>query len=173
QDGAHPSQATFLALVRKAGSIGKRASLASWLYKVAFRVALEAKARVSRRTVVAENRVVGLAPDPTTAIMGRDLRAVLDEEVSRLPEKYRVPFVLCHLEGKTIEQVAPALACPFHTIGTRLARARQRLRARLTRRGVGLSAAALIPVLGRQATAAVPAALASRTVEAARLVAAG
>jgi hypothetical protein len=83
-----------------------------------------------------------------------EIRPVLDEEVNRLPEKYRHAFVLCYLQGRTTEQAAAHLGCPQGTALSRLARARERLRPRLTRRGLALSAGALAAALGNQATAA-------------------
>jgi hypothetical protein len=104
----------------------------------------------------------------------RDLRPVLDEEIQRLPARYRAPFVLCHLEGMTNEESARQLGCPEGTIQSRLFRARDRLRARLTKRGVTLTAAALAAaVTGRTAAACVPAALAQSTLQAAVMLATG
>jgi RNA polymerase sigma factor (sigma-70 family) len=143
QDTEDAFQATFLALLRKAGSISKRQSVGSWLHQVAYRVALAARAgmarRAARETAGVENLAACSAPEPP----GGDLRRVLDEEVGRLPEKYRTPFVLCHLEGRTNREAAEQLGCPVGTLAARLSRARHRLRVRLARRGVTLSAGAL------------------------------
>jgi RNA polymerase sigma factor (sigma-70 family) len=157
QDAEDAFQATFLAFVREAGSIGKRDAVGSWLYKVAYRIALKAKAAATKRA-----SEQGTGPEPQAAPAGdellwRDLRPVLDGEVNRLPEKYRRPFVLCYLDGMTCADAARELGCPRGTVVTRLARARERLRARLARRGIGLPAAALAAVLGRNAaSAAIP-----------------
>jgi multidrug resistance efflux pump len=106
------------------------------------------------------------APDEAPAVEARELRPVLDEEVGRLPEKYRAPVVLCYLEGKTYAEAARLLGCPTGTLAIRLRRARERLHARLTRRGLavpaGLVAAALVPAA---APAAVPPALFRATLE--------
>src|SRR5262249_39477243 len=129
-------QATFLVLARKAGSIGKREAVASWLYKVAYRVALRLRARAARHGGLEE--VVDELPgrDVADDIDTRDLRPVLDEEIARLPEKYRAPLVLCYLQGHTNAEAAEQLRCPKGTILSRLARGRQRLRSRLARRGL-------------------------------------
>ena len=99
---------------------------------------------------------------------------MLDEEVNRLPQKYRVPFVLCHLEGKSTEQVARLLGRPLGTVSAQLCRARERLRTRLTRRGITLSGGLLAGMLAEGAvSAAVPSALCDSTARAALLMAAG
>jgi RNA polymerase sigma factor (sigma-70 family) len=158
-DAEDAFQATFLTLVRKAGSIGNRASVGGWLYKVAYRVALRARAAAPVPPLPAEPLPDASAADPVQELLGRELGSVLDEEVNRLPDKYRVAFVLCHLEGQTIEAAARSLGCPPGTVGTRVARARGLLRRRLARRGVDLAAPG----------AALPAALVTSTVQAALL----
>jgi RNA polymerase sigma factor (sigma-70 family) len=168
-------QATFLVLVRKAASIGKRESVAAWLYKVAYRVALRARAGAAQRA--AHERPADLpalpAPEGPDAAW-RELRPLLDQEVSRLPEKYRVPVVLCYLESRTYDEAARELGCSRGTVSTRLTRARELLRRRLVRRGLTLSAALVGPFLvERAAPAAVPARLTAGTVRAALLGAAG
>jgi RNA polymerase sigma factor (sigma-70 family) len=162
-------QATFLVLVRKAASIGKADSVGSWLYKVAYRVALEVKATAARALPV-EDR-----PAPADEeMLWHDLRPVLDDEVNRLPEKYRAPFVLCYLQGKTNEEAARELRCPKGTVCSRLAWARRRLRARLTRRGLAPSAALSGALLAQAArAAALPPGLAVATRQAAVSFAAG
>jgi RNA polymerase sigma factor (sigma-70 family) len=154
-DAEDAFQATFLVLARKAGSIGKRESCASWLYKVAFRVALAARSALAGRA--ARERP---CPDELPAaeaaddLAWRDLRPVLDEEVGRLPEKYRAAFVLCCLQGRTNDEAARELGCPPGTVLSRLSRARERLRRRLLRRGVCLSAALVAAVVTANAQAA-------------------
>jgi RNA polymerase sigma factor (sigma-70 family) len=140
QDAEDAFQATFLVLVRKAGSIGRRQALASWLYRVAYRVALRIRIQAASRTARQKPLTDVSAAVVTPSAAWSDLRPVIDEEVNRLPEKYRAPFVLCYLGGKTNEQAARELGCPKGTVLSRLAWARQRLRARLIRRGLALSA---------------------------------
>ena len=167
-------QATFLVFARKAGSISKREAVSSWLYKVAYRVALRVRARTAKRS--AQETTAGELParaEPDD-LLWRDLRPVLDAEIDRLPEKYRTAFVLCYLEGHTNEEAAAQLGCPKGTILSRLARGRERLRSRLTRRaGWRLSAAWVATTLSQNAAAAVPAALVSSTIGPAILFAAG
>ena len=173
QDAEDAFQATFLVLVRKARSIRKQQAVGSWLHSVAYRIARKAKARRTRQPV-AHDDVDMPAPDAAPAWLNRELGAVLDEEVDRLPATYRQTFVLCYLEGKTNEQAAQQLGCPLGTVLSRLSRARERLRARLTARGLGLPAAEAATVLGERAPAAVvPDALATATRKRARAVADG
>jgi RNA polymerase sigma factor (sigma-70 family) len=167
-------QATFLVLVRKAGSLRKPELLANWLYGVASRMALKVRAATAKR----RQRERGLKDLPASEdipeLVWRDLRPVLDEELNRLPERYRVPIVLCYLEGHTHQQAARQLGCSRETITTRLARARKKLGQRLARRGLALSAAGLAGALAEAAAAAaVPATLTNSTLKAALLVAAG
>lgn len=171
-------QACFLALARRAGSIGRRESVGGWLYKVAYRLALGAKARRTKRDAREQSRgdlaAVAGAPDPAAEAARREIGRVLDDEVNRLPDRYRVPFVLCHFEGRSNAEVARELGCPLGTVESRLTRARQRLRTGLSRRGVTLSAGLLATLAGQDAAlASVPAALAAFTAKAATLVAAG
>jgi RNA polymerase sigma factor (sigma-70 family) len=174
-DDAHDAedafQATFLTLVRKANAISKRESVASWLYKVAYRVALRLRSGRARHSVVEFPPGVPAASaqdEPTTAAVWRELRPLLDDEINRLPRKYHVPVVLCYLEGKTYDEVARQLGCSRGTLAARLSRARDLLRRRLLRRGVALSTGLLALLLAEQAAeAAVPAVLVASTVRAA------
>jgi RNA polymerase sigma factor (sigma-70 family) len=138
-DAEDAFQATFLVLLRKAPALGRGGPLGPWLHRVASRTAVKARIRAarlsSRETAAAVPESAPVADEPEG-----ELRAVLDEEVSRLPEKYRLPVVLCYLEGLTNEQAADRLGCPRGTILSRLSRAREQLRRRLSRRGVELPA---------------------------------
>ncbi len=161
-------QATFLVLARKAASVRRHGSLASWLYGVAYRTALKARAAAARRRAVEREAIPVRAavPDPALLALWRDLRPLLDEEVARLPEKNRAAFVLCYLEGRTTEEAAQALDCPRGTVLSRLAWARQRLRARLARRGLALSGGVLASLLAPGlVSAAVPPALLTATAQ--------
>ena len=139
-DAEDAFQATFLVLARKAPSIGQRELVGNWLYGAAYRAALEAKA--ARRRV--RERQVSAMPEPEAAAEAQDwvdLRPVLDQELSRLPDKYRVPVALCDLQGRTRRDVARQLGIPAGTLSGRLATARRVLASRLARVGVALSAA--------------------------------
>jgi RNA polymerase sigma factor (sigma-70 family) len=162
-------QATFLVLFRKARSIGRPERLGPWLHGVAYRAAAQARDAVRRRE---RQREVAEVPDgdPAVAAGWRELRGVLDEELARLAQKYRVPLVLHYLEGKSTEEVARQLGCPKGTVLSRLARGRDRLRDRLVRRGVALSVGALTLALAEKAA---PVALADEAIKAAVLTAAG
>jgi RNA polymerase sigma factor (sigma-70 family) len=112
QDVEDAFQATFLALVQKGASIGRRESVAGWLYKVAYRAALRARAAAAKRALRERPLPDARAAEPADDVLHGDLRSVLDEEVSRLPARYRVPSVLCYLQGKTHAEAARATACP-------------------------------------------------------------
>jgi RNA polymerase sigma factor (sigma-70 family) len=173
-DAEDAFQATFLILARKAGSAGQPRLLANWLYGVAHRTALKSRGeRLKRRVKEQQAEPVRSEAPPEPA--WSDLRPVLDEEISRLPRKYQATFVLCYLEGKTNEEAALLLGCPKGTVLSRLAWARERLRARLGRRGVGLSAALLATLLLSEnvARAVVPTPLVASTARAAVAFAAG
>jgi RNA polymerase sigma factor (sigma-70 family) len=174
QDAEDAFQATFLILVHKAASIGKRQAVSCWLYRVAYRVALRARRRAAKRAAREKPVLDVPAAEPALDPLWRDLRSVLDEEVNRLPEKYRAPFVLCYLDGKTNEEAAQALGCPRGTVLSRLAWARKRLRTRLARRGLGLAGALLAAAQAPEAAmAAVPPMLVQSTLKAALSIAAG
>jgi RND family efflux transporter MFP subunit len=158
EDAEDAFQATFLTFVRKAHAIGRRASVASWLYKVAYRIALEARARRQKIAGRERHGEESLAVQPSIDPAWDELRSVLDEELSRLPERLRRPIILCYLEGKTNEEAARELGCPTGTVFSRLSRGRDMLRNRLVRRGVTLSTATLMTVLTERAAEAVPAA---------------
>jgi RNA polymerase sigma factor (sigma-70 family) len=165
-------QATFLVLLRKANSVHRSGSLGCWLYGVAWRVAVKARGR-RLPTVPAGDDLVSSAGDPVAEATYRELTALLDEEVRRLPEKYRLPLVVCGLEGRTYEQAARDLCTSKSSLGRRVEQARELLRLRLTRRGVVVPAAVLTAVLAREASAAVvPATLILATVRLTRQTAA-
>jgi RNA polymerase sigma factor (sigma-70 family) len=166
QDAEDAFQATFLVLARKAGSRGWRVSVGAWLYAVAQRVALKARTRAARRGARHTEMVDDVAVEPVSESPWHELRPILDEELNRLPEKYRTPLVLCYLEGKTNEEAARQLGRPVGTLWYQLSRGREMLKGRLSRRGVDLSAVALGAVISQNATAAVPDALLALTSQA-------
>jgi RNA polymerase sigma factor (sigma-70 family) len=166
QDAEDAFQATFLVLIRKAGSLRQRALLGNWLYGVAFRTARKARALAARRRGQERPLAEVGAAEPVPDLVWRDVRAVLDEEVQRLPARYRDPLVLTYLEGQSNQEAARRLRCPVGTVKGRLARARELLRTRLARRGLALSAGALAGAWAESAVAAVPPALAEAAVQA-------
>lgn len=135
-------QATFLVLVRKARSVRFVDSLGPWLYGVSYRVAARARSDAARRRGRETGGLDALTAPQAHDAERNDVQALLHAELNRLPEKYRVPVVLCHLEGKTHEEAARALRCPVGTVSGRLSRARGLLRDRLRRRGVAPPAGA-------------------------------
>jgi RNA polymerase sigma factor (sigma-70 family) len=166
-------QATFLLLVRKAGSVRKRESVGPWLYGVARRVALEARGVASRRQVPACLETEEPGVDDHDGLERDELHAALHEELGRLPEKYRAPLVLCYIEGLPHESVARRLGWPIGTVRVRIARGRDLLGARLIRRGLTPAAVLLALGLLPKTAAAVPPRLVEATVRAASRVAAG
>ena len=156
EDAEDAFQATFLALVKKARSIRQRDGLAGWLYRVAYRAALAARARAKR---IAGHEKPAPVPELPAAEdqAWNDLRPILDEEVGRLPERLRLPLILCYLEGQTNEEAARQLGCPIGTVFSRLAKGRTILRTRLARRGLTLSAGTLAALLTQQVATASPA----------------
>jgi RNA polymerase sigma-70 factor (ECF subfamily) len=172
-DAEDAFQATFLVLVRKAASIADRAAVGNWLYGVAHNTALKAKSMNDRRRAK-ERRSAEVGRPQAPEELWRQLLPLLDEELSRLPDKYRAPLVLCELEGRTVKEAARQLGCPQGTAASRLARGRVLLAKRLARHGLALSGGALAAVLSRNAaSAAAPAPLVTSTVKAAALFAAG
>jgi RND family efflux transporter MFP subunit len=171
-DAEDAFQATFLVLVRRAGAIGKRDLLAGWLHGVAHRVAARARSQKSRRSQHERPGVEMLAAEASSPMAWDDRQPLIHEEVNRLPERYRLPVVLCYLEGKTLEQAAQDLRWTRGTVKGRLERARDLLRKRLTRRGVALSAGSVTAILSPTATA-LPPALVGDTLRAAVVLAAG
>lgn len=136
-------QATFLALARTGRAIRDRSLLGTWLYRVAFRVARDARARTLRRRscerLVATPEAAGVSNSSEVL----EEAAVLAQEMSRLPEKYRAPLILCYFEGRTHDQAALELSCPVGTVRSRLARGRDLLKKRLMRQGYVPTAAVL------------------------------
>ncbi len=163
-DAEDAFQATFLILAIKAGSIQRRQSLTSWLYSVAYNVAATARSSAARRRShelqAGRTRSIAFVEDARD-----DLEEVICGELGKIPKRYRDVLVLCYLEGLTQQQAARQLGCPIGTVQSRLARGRERLRARLTQRGLNPSAAVLMSLLSSEATrVTLPARLASSTV---------
>lgn len=173
EDAEDAFQATFLILARNAASIRKRASLASWLHGVAYRSSLKARAEMSKRRQHEKQAAKAGAVPAERELALRELQAVLTEEVARLAEKYRAPFVLCCLEGMSRSEAAQQLGWKEGTVSGRLAEARKRLQARLERRGFALSAVLCAAAVGAGAEAAAPPLLLRTTIHAALGIAAG
>jgi RNA polymerase sigma factor (sigma-70 family) len=158
-------QCVFLVLVRRAGSIQHRTPLGPWLYTVAVRAARKALALRQRR--LRRERPVTGEPEPTCSpAEPHDWLPLLDEAMQGLPEKYRVPLLLCELEGMSRADAAAQLALAEGTLSSRLARGRTLLRQRLLRRGVNVTVVALTAGLAAQALASVPAGLVASTTQA-------
>lgn len=146
-------QATFLVLVRRGSTLWVRDSLGPWLHRVACRAAGHLRCAASRRRDL-EQRLAATVAEHSDAETTKELTAILHEELDRLPERFRVPILLCDLEGRTCEETARHLGCPVGTVGSRLARGRERLRTRLMRLGFAPAAGALAVVLATDASEA-------------------
>src|SRR5882724_9562146 len=140
-DAEDAFQATFLVLARKASTLSTRGLVGHWLYGVAYNTARKAKAAANKRRE--RERATSELPEPAMAPPrdSPDLNDALDQELSRLPGKYRIAIVLCDLEGKTRAEAARHMGCPEGTVTSRLAYGRVLLAKRLARRGAALSAA--------------------------------
>jgi RNA polymerase sigma factor (sigma-70 family) len=161
-------QATFLVLVKKARALRDCNLLTNWLYGVALRVASKERAKGARRRSV-ERHAAGRATDADGGTGQIELRSVIDEEIRRLPERYRVPLVLCHMEGLRHDEVARQLGCPVGTVESRLSRAREQLRSRLARRGLAPTASVMGAILRPHCAAVVGPPLVEATLRAAAL----
>ncbi len=167
-------QATFLVLVRKAASIKPADMVGNWLYGVAYQTAVKAKAMTTRRKAREKQLAAMLEPASAAEDRWSDLKAMLDQELHQLPDKYRVLIVLCDIEEKTRQVVARQLGVPEGTVAGRLARARAMLAKRLTRHGFVLSGGALATLLTQHAAAAgIPPSFAAATAQTAATFAAG
>ncbi len=174
QDIEDAFQATFLIFVRKAASIRKREGVGGWLYRVAYRVAVRAGS--TKRRQQQREHSLGAVPavDAGSDLDWGDVRPVLDEEIHRLALRYRAPFLLCYLQGRTNAEAARELGCPEGTVASRLARARELLRQRLLRRGITAGSAGFAFLLARNGLAVeLPETLARGTVKAALGLAGG
>jgi len=156
-------QATFLILARKARTIRWHKTVRNWLYQVAFRTASEA--RVQRAKRLRHEREAGtmLLQDAGNTGEWEELRLILDEELYRLPEKFRMPLLLCYLHGKTRDDAAQELGWTEGAVKGRLERGRDILRNRLTRRGLSLATATLPMLLAQGTVSALPEALLDST----------
>jgi len=174
-DAEDAFQATFLVLVRKAGSIKPREMVGNWLYGVARQTALKARATAAKRR--AREKQVTDMPDPAVTEqqdLRHDLQPLLDQELSRLPARYRAVIVLCDLGAKTRTEAAQQIGVPEGTVASRLVRARAMLAKRLARHGLPVAGGTLAMVLSQQAApASVPTSVLSSTIKAASLLAAG
>jgi RNA polymerase sigma factor (sigma-70 family) len=172
-DAEDAFQATFLVLIRKAALLLSQETIGNWLYGVAYHTALKARAAALKRRAK-ECQVKPVPPRETGHEGVSDLLPLLDQELNRLPDKYRQAVVLCELGGRSRQEVARQLGIPEGTLSSRLATARRKLAQRLSRHGPACSPALLAATLcPNAATACVPAPLVVSTVKAAAMFAAG
>jgi RNA polymerase sigma factor (sigma-70 family) len=179
KDAEEALQSTFLLLARKASSIRKKESIASWLYGVAFRVSVRWRKRSelrSQREISIQEAFPHEEPSQQSheSRSWNEVQAILDEELNQLPEKHRTPLVLCYLQGKTNEEVAGELGCPLGSMHHRINQARELLRQRLVKRGLTLSSTLFLGMVAEHSVqAAVPAHVMTATSQAALQVASG
>ncbi len=162
-------QAVFLVLSRKAASLRRADSVGCWLHGVAYRLALKARTQLVRqRRHEGRAAIEKHIEDPLAELTVREAQAIVDEELARLPEKYRAPLILCCLEGRTRDETARHLGWSAKLVKSRLEQGRERLRSRLSRRGLTLPAALVATLLMEQAApAAISAALLRAAVQSA------
>jgi len=174
QDAEDVFQATFLTLAHKARSIHKRSSIGCWLHGVAHRLALKARSNAIKRKAIESGRaLVGPETHPATMAL-HEIQPILDEELEKIPERFRAPLVLCYLEGKTRAQAALQLGWSQRTMMRRIDKGHELLRSRLMRRGVSIGTAALTTGLFAQSSsAAIPARLVDTTLNAAKIISEG
>jgi RNA polymerase sigma factor (sigma-70 family) len=168
-DAQDAFQATFLVLVRKGETLSEPGRLANWLFGVAYRTARKVRTRAVTRTRHERAAPLPAATEVDSMTLS-ELKAILDEEIAALPEKYALPLVLCYLEGRTNGEAAAQLGWPEGSMSRRLARARELLKARLVQRGLALSAALLAALFAKPLVAAPPPELVEATVCAGNLV---
>jgi RNA polymerase sigma factor (sigma-70 family) len=174
-DAEDAAQAVFLVLWKKARSLRRRATLAAWLHRVAFHVCHNAQ-RARKVRKIHERNAAGLKQQSSSANSSGavEVTDVLDEELERLAEKYRLPLLLFHFEGRSIEEIAGLMNLKSSTVGTRLSRGREVLRNRIVRRGIAMSATACAAALGAAASAApLPPTFAATAAQSAALFGAG
>src|SRR5262249_9149114 len=167
QDAEDVFQAAFLLLARKAGTVRWHESVGNWLYSVAYHLASKLRLQCARRRKTEQQAATMQSRNATDPVDWQQLGRVLDDDLHQLPEKYRMPLLLCYLHGKTRDEAAEQLGWSLGEVKGRLERGRELLRGRLARRGLTMSAALLPLVLTEGQLTAAPVALVKRTVQAA------
>lgn len=174
QDAEDAAQAVFLVLWKKASSLRKHPSVAAWLHRTTQNVCRNTQRRLSVRKTKELSAMHSNQPQLSDHDQWNEIKLVLDDELDRLPEKYRLPLILFHLESRQLDEIAAITNANISTIGTRLRRGREMLRERIIRRGIAVETGALLAAIGLHAGAAqLSASFVTATVHSARLFAAG
>jgi RNA polymerase sigma factor (sigma-70 family) len=174
QDAEDAFQATFLVLARKAHTLRSQEAVGNWLYGVAYRTALKARTAATRRSRQEAAAPVRSVAEPLAELTVYEAQTLVDQELARLPDKYRAPLVLCCLEGMTRDEAAQQLGWSPSLLKSRLEQGRELLRNRLARRGMTLTAGLFSAgLLGSTAQASLAPALVDTTVQGAALAALG
>ena len=173
-DAEDAFQATFLVFARKAHTLRTLESVGNWLYGVAYRTALKARTAAARRSRQEAAAPLRSVAEPLAELTVHEAQTIVEQELARLPDKYRSPLVLCCLEGMTRDEAAQQLGWSPSLLKSRLEQARELLRNRLVRRGMTLTSGLFSAgLLGTTAQAGLARALVDATVHGAALVAAG
>jgi RNA polymerase sigma factor (sigma-70 family) len=167
-------QVTFMVLARDAAKVARRESLPGWLYRVAYLVTLKLAGKTARREAdpLMDHDTLTRA-DPHDEAATKELKDALDQELAALPDRLRAVVVLCGLEERTNAEAAKLLGCPVGTVDSRLSAARKVLKARLSRRGLALTAGVTLEALLRPGPAIALGELIDRTAHVAVAYAAG
>jgi RNA polymerase sigma factor (sigma-70 family) len=170
-DAEEAAQAAFHTLALNASKLSNHPSIVGWLHHVAWNVSMNARRSVETRRIREQEAVAEMPQStPFQNAEWEQLKPLLDSELNALPEKYRIPLILHHIEGRTQEEIANLLSCKPSTVSMRLTRGRQKLKNRLKKCGLCVAIGMLGELMSKNASAAMPETLVSKTAQAAKFV---